>query len=192
MTVSRGGSYSPERKAQAMSRKRVIVLDTSAFISGFDPFSVDEEQYSVPSVGQELGEKSLPRLRFDTASERGRLKILEPDAASLDEAKKLSKEAGDVRFLSEADIEILALAMQLKKGGYDPLIITDDYSIQNVAEKIGVKFAPLITFGIRFFLNWLIYCPACHRKYPPDYQFKQCEICGTNLKRKPIRKTLIK
>jgi len=192
MTASRGGSYFLERKAPELSRKRVIVLDTSAFISGFDPSSVEEEQYSVPLVGQELVEKSLPRLRFDTASERGRLRILEPNSSSLFEAKKLSKEAGDVRFLSEADIQILALAVQLKKGSCDPLIVTDDYSIQNVAEKIGLNFAPLITFGIRFFLHWLLYCPACHRKYPQDYQFKQCEICGTNLKRKPLRKVPIK
>ena len=175
-----------------MNRKKVIVLDASAFISGFDPFSVEDEQYSVPSVGHELFERSLSRLRFDTASERGRLKVLEPDPYFLDEVKRLSKDAGDMRFLSEADMQILALAMQLKKGGRDPSIVTDDYSIQNMAKKIGVNFAPLITFGIRYFLHWLLYCPACHRKYPPDYQFGQCEICGTTLRRKPLKKTLIK
>jgi len=175
-----------------MSRKRAIVLDASAFISGFDPFSVQDEQYSVPSVRQELVENSLPSLRFDTASERERLKVLEPDPHFLSEVKNLSKEAGDIRFLSEADMEILALAMQLKEDGCDPLIVTDDYSIQNVAKKIGVNFAPLITFGIRFFLKWLLYCPACHRKYPPDYQSNRCQICGTILKRRPLRKTPIK
>lgn len=175
-----------------MSNKRVIVLDASAFISGFDPLSVEDEQYSVPLVGQELAENSLSRLRFDTASDREKLKIVEPDPQSLEEVKKHSKEAGDLRFLSQADMQILALAVQLKKGGLDPLIVTDDYSIQNVAEKIGVGFASLITFGIRFFFHWLLYCPACHRKYPPDYQFKRCQICGTNLKRRPLRKTPIK
>jgi len=173
------------------NNKRAIVLDTSAFISGFDPFSLEDKQYSAPSVGRELVENSLPRLRFDTASQTGKLKILEPDPIFLNEVKRLSKEAGDIRFLSEADMEILALAMQLKKSGHAPLIVTDDYSIQNIAKKIGVGFAPLITLGIRFFLHWLLYCPACHRRYPPDYQFKQCEICGTTLKRKPLKKTPI-
>jgi len=62
-----------------MVDKRVIILDTSAFISGFDPFSIDDEQYSVPMVRRELTEGSLSHLRFETAAERGRLKVLEPD-----------------------------------------------------------------------------------------------------------------
>jgi UPF0271 protein len=82
--------------------------------------------------------------------------------------------------------------MKLKEDGFEPLIVTDDYSIQNVAEKMGLNFSPLATFGIRFYLKWLLYCPACHMKYPPDYSFKQCEICGTTLKRKPLSKTPIR
>jgi len=175
-----------------MSRKRIIVLDASAFISGFDPFSVEGEEYSVPSVGRELVEDSLPRLRFDMATERGRLKILEPNPSSLSEVRRQSEEAGDLRFLSAADMQILALAMQLKESGCDPLIVTDDFSIQNVARKTGVEFAPLITFGIRFLLHWLLYCPACHRKYPSDYQFNHCKICGTTLKRKPLTRTPVR
>jgi len=174
-----------------MSEKRALVLDTSAFISGFDPFSVQEELYTVPLVEQELVQGSLARLRFNTASEVGRIKVIVPNSESLDDAKRLSGEAGDVSHLSEVDMHILALAVQLKKNGLDPSIVTDDYSIQNVAKKIDVNFVSLITFGIRFFLQWLLYCPACHRSYPPDYQPKHCEICGTVLKRKPVKKTPI-
>ncbi|MFQ6094838.1 MAG: NOB1 family endonuclease [Candidatus Bathyarchaeia archaeon] len=175
-----------------MVRERAIILDASAFISGFDPFSVEDKQYSVPTVGKELSEGSLPHLRFETAAEMGRLKVLEPDPVFMEKAKESSREAGDARFLSEADLQILALAAQLREGGFDPSIVTDDYSIQNVAEKMGLKFSPLATFGIRFYLRWLLYCPACYKKYPPDYRFKQCEVCGTTLKRKPLRKTRIR
>lgn len=188
MTASREGFCSLEKKALEMGKKRAIVLDASAFISGFDPLSVEDEQYSVPSVRHELPEDSLPSLRFDTACERERLRLIHPDPHFLDEVKNLSKEAGDLRFLSEADMQILGLAMQLKKDGRDPLIVTDDYSIQNMAKKIGVDFAPLITFGIRFYFKWLLYCPACHKKYPPDYRSRKCEVCGTILKRKPLTK----
>jgi UPF0271 protein len=86
----------------------------------------------------------------------------------------------------------LALALEFKSAGYSPLIVTDDYSIQNVANQIGVEFASLMTFGIRFRLHWILYCPACHKKYPSDYKLKACEICGTTLKRKPLSKTLVK
>ena len=86
-------------------------------------------------------------------------------------------------------MQILALALELKSADLDPLIVTDDYSIQNVANQIGVNFTSLVTYGIRFRFDWILYCPACHRKYSSDYKFKSCEVCGTELKRKPLRKT---
>jgi len=173
-------------------KKRVIVLDTSAFIAGFDPSSVSEELHSVPMVREELFSNSLPWVRFNTAIESGRLKVSKPSSEFLDRVKEASKTVGDVRFLSDVDTQVLALALELKSTGRDPLIVTDDYSIQNVANQIGVNFAPLMTFGIRFRLQWIRYCPACHRKYPPDYKPKLCEVCGTELKRKPLRKTPVK
>ena len=170
-------------------KKLIVVLDTCAFIAGFDPFSVDEEQYSVPIVKNELFSNSLAWVRFNTAVERGKLKVRTPSVSFLDRIKEASKTVGDVLFLSDVDVQVLALALELKSKGYNPLIVTDDYSIQNVANQIGLKFAPLMTFGIRFRLYWILYCPACHRKYPSDCKLKFCEVCGTQLKRKPLRKT---
>lgn len=168
--------------------RKALVLDTSAFIAGFDPFAVEDEAYSVTSVDNELMPNSVPKLRFEVASERGKLILLEPDSSQMEAIRKSSTEAGDLKFLSEADLKILALAKQLKEGGLNPTIITDDYSIQNVAVKLELDYEPLMTYGIRFQLKWLIYCPGCHRKYPPDYKYDKCEICGTKLKRKPLTK----
>ncbi|MFB0501163.1 MAG: NOB1 family endonuclease [Candidatus Bathyarchaeia archaeon] len=169
-----------------------MVLDTSAFIVGFDPSSVDEEQYSVPMVRKELISNSLPWVRFNTARESGRLRVKTPNTRFLKRVKEASKTVGDMRFLSDVDMQVLALALELKSAGRDPHIVTDDYSIQNVANQICVNFTSLVTFGIRFRLHWILYCPACHRKYPPDYKPKLCEVCGTQLKRKPLRKTPVR
>ena len=168
--------------------KRAIVLDTSAFLAGFDPFSIGEEQYTIPMVKQEITRGSMSWVRFKTAVESGKLKVKTPDKIFLDDAKKSAKIIGDTFFLSETDLQILALALELKTHGYFPLIATDDYSIQNVANQLGIEFASLSTFGIRFQLQWIRYCPACHKRYPADYRFKKCEICGTELKRKPVKK----
>lgn len=143
-------------------------------------------------VKGELFSNSLPWVRFNTAIESGRLRVRTPDIRFLDRVKEASKTVGDVRFLSEVDMQVLALALELKSVGYDSFIVTDDYSIQNVANQMGVNFTSLMTFGIRFRLHWILYCPACHRKYPPDYKPKLCEICGTQLKRKPLRKTPVR
>jgi len=172
--------------------RRVIVLDTSAFIAGFDPLSIADEVYSVPSVERELASNSLPWTRFKTAIESGKLRVKTPSRTFLERVKASSKTVGDSLSLSEVDFQVLALALELKSTGRSPLIVTDDYSIQNVADQVSVEFASLMTFGIRFRHHWIMYCPACYRKYPPDYKEENCEVCGTKLKRKPLRKTLVR
>lgn len=169
--------------------KKAIVLDTSAFIAGFDPLTVLDNQYTVPEVERELIADSIPWTRFKTAVENGKLTIREPKKSFTREILEASKKVGDMRYLSEADLQVLALSLELKAEGLIPLIVTDDYSIQNVANKVDVEFTSLLTFGIKFRFKWILYCPACYRKYPPDYEFKICEVCGTELKRKPKKKT---
>jgi UPF0271 protein len=171
------------------NNKRVTVLDTSAFIAGFDPFSIGGEQYTVPLVKEEIVENSMSGFRLETAVESGRLKIRTPNETFLNKAKASATLLGDKFFLSSTDLQLLALALELKTGGYSPLIVTDDYSIQNVANQMGIEFAPLATFGIRRRWQWIRYCPACHKQYPANSKLKTCEICGTELKRKPTRKT---
>jgi UPF0271 protein len=164
-------------------------LDTSAFIAGFNPFSVTEKQYSVPAVRKELVQNSMPWVRFNAAVESKRLKVRTPIDVFFHEVTEASKKVGDERYLSETDFQVLALALELKCRGLYPMIVTDDYSIQNVANQLGIDFTSLLTYGIKFRFNWIQYCPACHRKYPPDHKLKACKVCGTTLKRKPLRKT---
>ncbi len=171
--------------------EKTIVLDTSAFIAGFEPLSIQSMQYSVPEVRNELIANSLHWTRFNTAVENGKLIVKTPRAEYAERIRTSSRDVGDLLFLSEADKQVLALALELKDEGYKPQIVTDDYSIQNVANQLGIEFASLMTFGIRYRFRWTLYCPACHHKYPADYQPKHCEICGTGLKRKPVGKTPI-
>ena len=165
-----------------------MVLDTSAFVVGFDPSSINEEQFTVPMVKEEMKPGSMAWVRLKTAVESGKLKVKNPLEKSLDKVKASATSVGDSFFLSETDLQILALALELKTSGYYPLIVTDDYSIQNVATQIGIEFASLATFGIRRFLEWVRYCPACHREYPANYNSRKCAVCGTELKRKPRKK----
>jgi UPF0271 protein len=171
--------------------KKAIVLDTSAFVAGFDPFSINTEQYTVPLVKKEMTTSAFSGVRFETALESGKIKVRAPDPTFIEKVRASATIVGDTYFLSEADMEVLALALELRALGYTPSIVTDDYSIQNVANQMGIEFASLATFGIRFRLQWIRYCPACHRKYPAGYRSRKCEVCGTELKRKPLRKNLI-
>jgi UPF0271 protein len=172
---------------QPGDRMSVIVLDTSAFLAGFDPFSQMSEQVTVPKVEEEILRNSMIKMRFETAVESGKVKVKAPTPEFSKAAKASASKVGDSFKLSEADMQLLALALQLKSEGYTPQIVTDDYSIQNVATQMGISFLALATFGIKRLLEWIRYCPACHREYPANTKSKECLICGTELKRKPRR-----
>ncbi|MBS7640547.1 MAG: DNA-binding protein [Candidatus Bathyarchaeia archaeon] len=171
---------------------RVLVLDTSAFIAGFDPMTVEEEVYTVPEVGLELTDESTPKMRFIASVESERLIVRSPAPNYVDLIKSISNKIGDSVTLSETDIQVLALAAQLRDNGHDVIILTDDYSIQNTAEKMGIKYAPLSNLGIRYQFQWIIRCPACGRKYPPDKKEMICNGCGSGLERRPVRKIPVK
>ena len=73
--------------------KRVIVLDTSAFLAGFDPFSLSEEQVTVPKVEEEIKRNSMVKVRFETALESGKLKVKAPSQEYLDKVKAVIKQS---------------------------------------------------------------------------------------------------
>ena len=167
--------------------RRVFVLDTSAFLAGFDPFSSCAEQVTVPKVEEEILRNSMIKMRFETAVESGKVKVKTPTQEFSNSAKTSANKVGDSFKLSEADMQLLALALELQTEGYNPQIVTDDYSIQNVATQMRIGFLALTTFGIKRLLEWIRYCPACHREYPVNFKTNECQICGTELKRKPRR-----
>ncbi len=141
----------------------------------------------MPKVGDEIRNNSMAWVRFNTAVESGKIKIKMPHEEFSNKVKTSASKVGDSYLLSETDMQLLALALELKAQGENPEIITDDYSIQNVAKQNGIGFYALATFGIRRLLEWIRYCPACHREYPVNSSFSACRVCGTELKRKPKR-----
>ena len=169
--------------------KRVLVLYSSAFLAGLDPFSIGVEQVTVPKVEEEIKRNSIIKMRFETAIESGKLKVKAPTQEFSNKAKRSASKVGDSFNLSETDMQLLTLALELKAEDYIPQIVTDDYSIQNVATQMEIEFLPLATFGIKRPLEWIRYCPACHREYRADCKPKECQVCGTELKRKPRRTT---
>jgi len=140
-------------------------------------------------VKEEMVGSSMSGVRFDAAVESGKLKIKTPNAMCLEKVKASATFLGDKFFLSDTDLQLLALALELKTSGFSPIIVTDDYSIQNVANQMDIEFASLATFGIRRRWQWIRYCPACHKQYPATSKSRTCEVCGTELKRKPLRKS---
>jgi len=167
---------------------RVLILDTSAFVAGFNPLSVNLKVFTVPAVEQELSLASMAMVRFSAARDSGRLDVRKPSEVSQSHVKEESSKLGEQLVLSEADSQILALALDLRDCGLEPVVVSDDYAVQNVAETLSIAYASLATFGISYEFNWISYCPACFRRYPQTHPYAECQVCGTVLKRKVLRK----
>ena len=167
------------------------VLDACAFITGINPSSIEGKVYSVPAIAEELPRGSMAFLRFNASQEAGHLSVIAPSSDYLEKIVETSKELGEAKELSKADLQVIALALELKSKEKNPTIVTDDYAIQNVAEHLELNYSSLATLGIEYEFNWTLYCPACFKEYQQEYKLSSCEVCGTKLKRK-VRKKLDK
>ena len=175
-------------KKNNISKVRTVVLDTSAFIAGFDPFSSKRYNVTVPNVKEEIKRDSILLLRFEVAIETGKIEVKTPFEKYKIKVENVANKMGDLHLLSETDLDVLAVALELEIEGFKPQIVTDDYSIQNVASKMKIEFIPLTTGGIHKIFEWIRYCPACYKNFVSNYKLVSCSICGTKLKRKPKRK----
>jgi UPF0271 protein len=172
-------------------KARVVVLDASAIIMGYDPF-ISSNQYTVPKILEELPSRGTGILRVKVAEQKGKLRIIEPSDEFSRRISTLAADIGEGRSLSRADQDVLALALELREKGENPVIISDDYAIQNVAALLGIEYVSLATFGIRHRFHWVFYCPGCRKKYPSSHPQEYCGVCGTQLKRKVLRKYMVK
>lgn len=181
-------SEEPRPKAPADKSVRILLLDTSAFLMGYEAADVETEHYTVPFVREELREGNLAELRFDSAVRMGRLKVVTPNCEYLSDVRAVSLEMGEAGVLSAADEQLIALGVQLKSKSLAPIIVSDDYSVQNVADRLGLGFRSLATPGIRRRFEWVIYCPGCYKIFSTPQPGKVCPVCGTELRRRPRRK----
>jgi hypothetical protein len=87
--------------------------------------------------------------------------------------------------LSDADVSVIALALQLSRQGWGTCILTSDYSIQNLASRLGLMVKPILYQGIRRVISWEVYYGACGWSgdgKPGD----PCPRCGHTLKKKAL------
>jgi UPF0271 protein len=67
----------------------------------------------------------------------------------VEKATEVAKRFGLLNKLSKTDIDVIALALQLKEQGYSVTVLTDDYDIQNILQRIGIDFTSVKTVGIK-------------------------------------------
>ncbi|XGI83166.1 NOB1 family endonuclease [Halorutilales archaeon Cl-col2-1] len=152
----------------------MYVLDSCAFIDGYSPGNHEHEPTAtVPRVREELEDSS--RFRFD-AMEGSGMRIEVPSETSRERVRRAARETGDLDELSVTDLRLLAVALET-----DGTLVTDDYAMQNVAERIGVDVDVIREDGIEEERDWKFQCQGCGRVYDNK---KPCPVCGSETTRK--------
>jgi UPF0271 protein len=149
----------------------MYVLDSSAFIN---EYHTDESIASVPLVREELEDESA--YRFDALEGSG-MHLHIPDEESVVQIERAARETGDFDELSDTDIRLVAATFEL-----DGTLVTDDYAMQNVAEKLNVTVEIIARDGIEEQRDWLFQCEGCGREFDDNHD--RCPICGSDLSRK--------
>ena len=150
------------------------VLDTQFFLSGLDPSSIEGECYITREIREEV-EKGFPARKMEYYLDSGAIRISSPSKESIEKIREKAVETGDIARLSEADISILSLALEISA-----VIITDDYSVQNMAELMHIGYMPLNEDGIKGIWRWSYRCTGCGRVFSEPYE--ACPVCGSPLK----------
>jgi UPF0271 protein len=147
------------------------VLDSSAFIN---EYTTSERIATIPLVREELEDEA--GYRFDALEGSG-MRIHIPDPETVERIERAARETGDEATLSRTDVRLLATAFEL-----DATLVTDDYAMQNVAEKLDIDVDVIAQEGIDERREWQFQCQGCGRTF--DENRDRCEICGSDLERK--------
>ena len=154
------------------------VLDSTAFYAGI-PFSSNEPSYTTSLVYNEIEHIKKDHSAIQILIETKRLMICDPEHQFVITANNAAKKSGDIPNLSDEDISIIALSLQLNAE-----LVTDDFAISNVAKNLGIRVIPVMTNGIKNIITWKYYCPGCKINFS---KVRECPRCGNKLKRKPTK-----
>jgi UPF0271 protein len=165
---SRRGSKLENGNGQEETKdEKPLVPDTSAILTG--SVNLLGENIVVPSmVLWEIAKGKPARIIKD---QEEMLKVVEPQKSSITKIREQAGITGDLKYLSETDIEVLAVAFEIKGK-----VITNDYSMQNVAKTMGIAFESCGIEPIKNEIQWSFRCKGCRKIY--EENIKECRICG--------------
>ncbi|MBD3213765.1 MAG: hypothetical protein GF311_14235 [Candidatus Lokiarchaeota archaeon] len=173
---------------------QILVLDTNIFLLGIDFNVIKGELYTVPGILDEIRveryrEKNRNILiRIEFALNSNKLALRRPEKEYIEIVKVKAKKTGDLKALSQTDLELIALTLELDiTTNKDAILYTNDYSMENVCSELNIEFSPLGKKGIQKKIHYEVYCPYCQEVHDPEDLGQKCEKCGSKLKRRPKR-----
>jgi endoribonuclease Nob1 len=154
------------------------VLDSTAFYAGI-PYQGSGRYYTTYLVLEEVRHHSV-----GSSLIHSRVQVTEPSPESLATVKTTASRTGDLGALSQTDLSLLALALDLSKADGGASLVSDDFAVRNVAEILSIPLAPTSLKGGEWKnITWKIYCRGCGKEYT-NPKLTVCTVCGTKLARR--------
>ena len=154
------------------------VLDATAFYAGI-PFSSQTTHYVTTLVFDEIKLIKKNHDALQILIDSNRLLVRQPQVDFQERVEKCAQKTGDIHSLSKQDISCIALSLELNTE-----LISDDFAVLNVSNKLGINTISLMTNGIKVVGKWIFYCPACKKDFSDE---KNCLLCGNKLKKKLVK-----
>ena len=150
----------------------IYVLDTSAILSG-KPMPPAHECVLPLSVVDEIRHGRMKNA-LDFILEAG-AKALNPSGKELARVREAARKTGDEARISGPDADSIALALEM-----DATLLTDDYSMQNLATVLSIDYKALSQAGIKEIWTWQHRCKGCGRYF--EEAQKECPVCGSEVR----------
>ncbi len=166
----------------------IFVADTTILLAGFIVSNLCRSGIIVTTskvVNEVLDKENA--LKLNMLIDAGLINIVDPHNKYVNFIREFALRVGELISLSETDISLLALALQLSKEckHSNVVILSDDYAVENIAQMLGIEFRPLRTYGIKTPRRYIVKCPACGFT-ANNYSLKYCPRCGHRLTKKCI------
>jgi len=155
---------------------RVYVIDSSVI---FLKKAQYDKMVTIPEVVDEIKDENS-RLYLSILD----FKVEEASKENIEKVVKVAKRTGDIYKLSDTDIKLLAKTLDEIEKGNDAVLVTDDYSIQNVAMFLGLKIENIIQPTISKAFKWIKVCKGCGRRVEGDI----CPVCGSETILRRVKK----
>jgi len=162
---------------------KIVIVDTTVFITGYIISNLND--ISVVTVPEVVSELSSENKIFLERALSNNMRIEPSKDDMIEYVKDVARRTGDINKLSDTDISLIAKALEYNKKK-DVVILSDDYAIQNVCSRIGIKSGGILQRGIKEEIVWKKKCVGCKRIYDEG---DICPVCGSDLKIKVVKRT---
>ncbi len=164
----------------------LYVLDTAPLLSDWSSRAPNIPLVTLQDILDEVL-NSPSRRRVETLISSGRLRVEAVRSEDIIRVRMKAAEVGDETKLSGTDVEVVALALSMKELGREAVLVSSDLAVLNTAVSLGIRvldtekrFKDRVVWGFR--------CPACGFSARAAPEGLDCPVCGTQMRRKAVRR----